>query len=125
MIIVLDATAWFAYFNGSGEGEVVRDYLSRADEAVTPASVVAEVTEAARARKDNPAEFLQFIESRSRVEPITADVAVRAGKLLANRPGTKLRVHDAFVAATAQAVGGRVVSLNPSLEGLEDIVPLG
>lgn len=125
MIIVLDATAWFAYFNGTAEGEVVRDYLERADEAVTPASVVAEVTEAARNRKDNPAEFLQFIESRSRVEPITGDVAVRAGKLLANRPGGRMRVQDAFVVATAQALGGRVVSLNPALEGLEDIVPLG
>lgn len=125
MIIVLDATAWFAYFNGSAEGEVVRDYLQRADEAITPASVVAEVTEAARARKDNPAEFLQFIESRTRVEPITPDIAVRAGKLLASRPGAKFRVHDAFVVATAQALSGRVVSLNPALEGHEDIVPLG
>jgi predicted nucleic acid-binding protein len=125
MIIILDATAWFAYFNGTAEGEVVRDYLQRADEAVTPASVVAEVTEAARHRKENPAEFLQFIESRSRVEPITADVALRAGKLLANQPGGPMRVHDAFVVATAQAIGGRVVSLNPALEGLEDIVPLG
>lgn len=125
MIIVLDATAWFAYFNGTPEGETVRLYLERADEAVTPASVAAEVAEAARRRKDNAADLLAFLESRSRVEPITGDIALRAGRILATHTGTRLRVHDAFVAATAQAVGGRVLSLNPALEGLEDIVPLG
>lgn len=125
MIIVLDVTAWFAYFNGSAAGEVVRDWLDRADEVVTPASVVAEVAEAARLRKGNPADFLQFIEARSRIEPINADIAARAGRLLATHGKSKLRVHDSFVVATAQALGGRVLSLNPALEGLEDIVPFG
>lgn len=120
----MDATAWFAYFNGTTAGEVVRDYLQRADEVVTPASVMAEVTEAARHRQENPNDFLTFVESWSRLEAITADVAVRAGKLMASSAGAKLRVHDAFVVATAQALNGRVLSLNPALEGLEDIVPL-
>lgn len=125
MIIVLDATAWFAFFNGTQEGEVVREYLERAEEAVTPASVVAEVTEAVRHRKENPNDFLHFLEAKSRIEPISADIALRAGKLLASHSRKRLRVHDAFVVATAQALGARVVSLNPALEGLEDIVPLG
>lgn len=125
MIIVLDATAWFAYFNGTPEGEVVREYLEKADEAVTPASVAAEIAQAARRRKENPADFVHFLESRTHIEPITADVALRAGKLLATHPSGLLRVHDAFVVATAQALGGRLLSLNPALEGLEDIVPLG
>jgi predicted nucleic acid-binding protein len=125
VILVLDATAWFAYFNGSREGEVVRAYLERADEVVTPASVVAEVAEAVRLRKENPSEFLAFLQARSRVEPIGADIAIRAGRLRAAQAGTKMRARDAYVVATAQAVGGRVLSLNPALEGLEDIVPLG
>ncbi len=125
MIIVLDASAWFAYFNGTAEGEVVRAYVQKADETVTPASVVAEVTEAARQRKDNPAEFIQFIESRGTIQPVTTDIAARAGRFLATHEKPRLQVRDALVVATAEAIGGRVISVNPSLEGLGDIVPLG
>lgn len=125
MKLVLDASAWFAYFAGSREGEVVRDYLSKADEVVTPASVVAEVAERAKARGDNPAEFVQFLESRSLVQPLTVEIAARAARLLAAHRGRKFDTQEAFVVATANELGARTLSLNPSLEGLEDIVPLG
>lgn len=125
MNIVVDASAWFAYFNGTNAGAVVKEYLESADEVITPASVVAEITQAARERHGNSQEFLHFVESKSRIEPITADIARRAGKLLATEPGRRLRVRDAFVLATAQATHARILSDNRSLEGLEDIVPLG
>lgn len=125
MIIVLDASAWFAYFNGTDEGKAVSAWIERAEEAVTPASVMAEVTEAARQRGVTPNEFLNFIRSRTKFEPITPEIALRAGRLLATHGRARMRVHDAFVVATAQALGGRLLSLNPALEGLEDIVPMG
>lgn len=125
MILVLDASAWFEYFNGSAVGEVIRDYLAKADEAITPASVLAEVVEAARLRGGNSNEFVEFIESKSRVEPITAEVARRAGKFMALRQGAKWRAREAFVLGTAQFRRARILSLNPNLEGLEDIIPLG
>lgn len=125
MIIVLDSSAWFEYFNGSTAGEVVRDYLGRADELITPASVIAEVVQAARLRGGNSNEFVEFLQSKSRIEPLTPEIARRAGKLMAQRHGARWRAREAFVLATAQHFRAKVLSLNPNLEGLEDIVPLG
>lgn len=125
MNVVLDATAWFEYFNGTNRGEVVRDYLHKATEAITPASVVAEVVEQARLRGGNTNEFVDFLQAKSRIEPLSAEIARRAGKLMALHQGSRWRAREAFVVATAQYRRARVLSLNPLLEGLQDIVPLG
>ena len=108
LIAVLDA----ADLHHAAAVDATREALGRGDRLVLPASAYAEILVAPHRRGgeavDTVAAFVDALPAS--VEPITRAIAARAADLRA-RHGTRLRLPDSLVIATAVVLGAtRVVT---------------
>lgn len=123
MTICLDTSAWLEYFNAGPHGPSVKKLLESDEDVLTPAIVAAQLIEAARRRNENSKAFLQFLQARSRVVPVTAEIARLAGKANATRatlesPWTLL---ESLIWATARHHHARLVTSDPLFAGLGNV----
>jgi predicted nucleic acid-binding protein len=115
----LDTSAWLEYFNAGPHGPKVRAILEGEERVFTPASVVAELIEAARRRKQNTQLFLRFLQAKSDVVPMNAEVARLAGRINAEHTDDpNWTMMESFVVATATYTGSRLLTRDPIYEGL-------
>jgi predicted nucleic acid-binding protein len=123
MSYCLDTSAWLEYFNAGPHGPAIKKLLEGEDEVITPAIVVAQLIEAARHRRENSKNFLQFLKTHSTIGPITAEVARLAGKLNAGRSGldNDWTMFESLVLATARQSHARLVTRDPIFAGLAQV----
>jgi len=93
-----------------GAVEALRERLTRGDRMVVPASAYAETLVGAFRRDEETAAAVELLyaDTNLHVEPLTPDIARSAARLRA-RHGNRLRLPDAFVVATAEALEARSV----------------
>lgn len=128
--LVFDAYAWVEYALDGPNADVVAAYLEGPSPVLTPASVVAELTEAMlrdHVETKLMDRVLAFVRSRSLVIAVDADVARRAGELNHER---KKKVKgwgmlDSFVYAVTLLHGGKVVTGDQHFMNLKNAVYLG
>lgn len=129
-VIVFDAYAWVEYALDSPKAERVAELLESASEAITPASVLAELKESMlrqgiRAPVMN--RILTYIKSRTTVVGIDSTVAELAGAINFTQ---KMAIKnwgmlDSFVYATAKVWGGTVLTGDPHFKQLKNVVYIG
>ncbi len=129
-VIIFDAYAWVEYALDTPKAERVAELLESASEAITPASVLAELKEsmlrqAIRAPVMN--RILTYIRSRTTVVAIDWIVAELAGEInFAQKRSIKnWGMLDSFVYATAKVRRGKVLTGDPHFKQLKDVVYIG
>lgn len=123
-LTVLDAGILIAVLDGAdlhhaAATRALRTRIDRGDELVLPASAYAEVLVAPYRRNEEAVATVEaFLDALPvRVEPATRAIAARAAELRA-RHGSRLRLPDALVVATAIDLGAEVLTTDsrwPSL----------
>ncbi len=109
--VVLDSFAWIDYFNGTSAGEKVQRFLE-AGPAVTPAIVIAELSEKYRRLNRGFRSKYDFVKARTSIAPLEEELAKMAGEINFER---KQRVKgwgmaDSIVLATARRSGSKIVT---------------
>lgn len=129
-IIVFDAYAWVEYALDSPKAEKVAELLESASEAITPASVLAELKES-MLRHGIKAyiikKILTYVKSRTTVVGIDSTVAELAGRLNFERKKTTKDwgMLDSFVYATSRLYGGKVLTGDPHFKHLKKVIYIG
>ncbi len=119
--VVLDSFAWIEYFNGTSAGEKVQNFLETGL-VVTPAIVVAELSEKHKRLNREFAPKYDFVKARTSIVPLEEELARVAGELNFER---KKRVKgwgmaDSIVLATARRSGSRIVTGDPHFKDLTE-----
>src|SRR2546425_394081 len=119
--VVLDSFAWIEYFNGTSRGERVQGFLE-SGLALTPAIVIAELSEKYRRLNREFGPKYDFVRARTSVVPLEEELARAAGEINFER---KKRVKgwgmaDSIVLAAARRSGSKVVTGDPHFKDLAE-----
>jgi len=119
--VVLDSFAWIEYFNGTTAGEKVQSFLE-AGRVLTPAIVVAELSEKHKRLNREFGPKYDFVKARTSVVPLEEELARVAGELNFER---KKRVKgwgmaDSIVLATARQSKSMIVTGDPHFKDLTE-----
>ena len=108
---VVDSFAWFEYFSGSTAGARAKPFIE-SSKGITPTIVVAELSEKYRREKLAFDRDLDFIVARTRVIPLDAGIAEKAGVLSHERKSKAKRwgLADSIVLATARECKAKIVT---------------
>jgi predicted nucleic acid-binding protein len=119
--VVLDSFAWIEYFNGTSAGEKVQNLLETA-RALTPAIVVAELSEKYKRLNREFGPRYDFVKARTSIVPLEEELARVAGEFNFER---KKRVKgwgmaDSIVLATARRSKSIIVTGDPHFKDLTE-----
>ncbi len=129
---MIDTYAWVEYLLGSRVGQAARKYIEGSG-AITPSVVLAELKkwylkelESGRRTEREMRAHLSFVESRTRVVPLDAQLAMKAGEtdFLMKKRIKGWPIVDSIVYATATAQASKVVTGDPHFKQLEEVVYL-
>jgi uncharacterized protein with PIN domain len=129
-VIIFDAYAWVEYALDSAKAERVAELLESASEAVTPASVLAELKESMLRqgiRVPVMNRILTYIKSRTTVVGIDSTVAELAGEInFTQKKAIKnWGMLDSFVYAMAKVRRGIVLTGDPHFKQLKNVIYIG
>jgi predicted nucleic acid-binding protein len=119
--VVLDSFAWIEYFNGTSAGEKVRNVLET-ELVVTPAIVVAELSEKHKRLNREFGPKYDFVKARTSIVPLEEELARVAGELNFERK-KKVKgwgMADSIILATARRAGSRIVTGDPHFRDLTE-----
>jgi predicted nucleic acid-binding protein len=121
LTVLIDSWAWIEYWKGGRLAADAGAYIEGDEEAVASTINLAEVyLWVARSYGEATAgEKVGTIEKRCHVIPVERDTAVEAAKI---KKTEKLGLADSLILATARQVGGKVVTGDPDLKSLRDVV---
>jgi toxin FitB len=124
LTVLIDSWAWIEYWKGGKLAVEAASYIDGDEESVVSAVNLAEVHLAIARSYDEAtaAEKVATMEKRCHVVPVDRDIAIEAAKI---KKKEKLGLADSLILATARQVGGRVVTGDPDLKALKDVVFLG
>lgn len=116
--IVVDSFAWIEYADGSTAGEIAREYIEGPSSLITPAIVVAELSDKATRtdrRDDWVGRLFPFIRRQTTIAPLTPGLADRAGELKwsLREASPEVGLADALVLATAREAEALVLTGDP------------
>ena len=119
--VVLDTFAWIEYFNGTSAGEKVQNFLETGL-VVTPAIVVAELSEKHKRLNREFGPKYDFVKARTSVVPLEEELARVAGELNFERKKMVKGwgMADSIVLATARRSGSRIVTGDPHFRDLTE-----
>ena len=124
MTVLIDSWAWIEYWKGGRLAEAAASYIDGDEESVLSAINLAEVYLAiARSYGEAMAgEKVATMEKRCHVVAVDRKIAIEAAKI---KRREKLGLADSVILATARQVGGKVVTGDPDMKALSDVVFLG
>jgi predicted nucleic acid-binding protein len=119
--VVLDSFAWIEYFNGTSAGEKVQNFLETGL-VVTPAIVVAELSEKHKRSNRDFGPKYDFVKARTSVVPLEEELARVAGELNFERKKSVKGwgMADSIILATARRAGSRIVTGDPHFRDLTE-----
>jgi predicted nucleic acid-binding protein len=119
--VVLDSFAWIEYFNGTSAGEKVQSFLE-AGRVLTPAIVVAELSEKHKRLNREFGPKYDFVKARTSVVPLEEELARVAGELNFERKKSVKGwgMADSIILATARRAGSRIVTGDPHFRDLTE-----
>jgi predicted nucleic acid-binding protein len=121
LTVLIDSWAWIEYWKGGRFAAEAGSYIEGDEEGVASTINLAEVYlwVAKSYGEATAGEKIGTIEKRCHVIPVERDTAVEAARI---KKREKLGLADSLILATARQVGGRVVTGDPGMKGLGDVV---
>lgn len=121
MTVLIDSWAWIEYWKGGKLAEEAATYIDGEEESVVSTINLAEVYLAiARSYDETTASGkVSTVEKRCHVVPVERDTAVEAAKI---KRKEKLGLADSLILATARQAGAKVVTGDPDMKGLRDVI---
>ena len=121
MTVLIDSWGWIEYWKGGKLSEKVASYIDGEEEMVVSAINLAEVYLWVSRTYDETIAGgkVATVEKRCHVIPVERDTALEAAKIKGKE---KLGFADGLILATARQVGGKVVTGDPDMKGLRDVV---
>ncbi len=119
--IVLDSLAWIEYFNGTSTGEKVQNFLE-SERVVTPAIVVAELSEKYKRLNRDFGSKYDFVRTRTSIVPLEEGLARAVGEINFERKKMVKGwgMADSMILATARRSGSRIVTGDPHFKDLPE-----
>ena len=110
-LLLLDASAWIEYFNGSDKGNHVKSVLEKED-CCTCITTLAEIVNWASRENKESKPLIDTIYGLSSIIKVNEDIAVLAGRLNFERKkvNTKWGMLDSFFLATGELYGLRILT---------------
>jgi uncharacterized protein with PIN domain len=129
-VVIFDTYAWVEYALDSPKAERVAQLLESASEAITPASVLAELKESMLRqgiRAPVMHQILTYIKNRTTIAAIDPTLAELAGEMNFTQKKTikNWGMLDSFVYATAKLRRGTVLTGDPHFKQLKDVIYIG
>lgn len=118
---MIDSWVWIEYWKGGRFAKGAAEYIEGDEESVVSAINLAEVHFwVARFYDDATADAkVSTIEKRCHVVAVEKDIAIEAARI---KRKEKLGLADSLIVATARKVGGKVVTGDPDMRGLGEVV---
>jgi predicted nucleic acid-binding protein len=122
-LILVDSFGWIEYLVDGQLASRYEEYLTEAAQLVTPTIVLYEVyKKLRRERKEEEALLVVAQMMKSKVVPLTEDLALSAAEISLNY---SLPMADAIVYATAIREGCPVATSDPHFKELRDVIYIG
>lgn len=120
--LLLDASAWIEFFDGSDRGALVKQILEN-DDCYTSIVTLAEVTNAALKKAKDPKAMIDFMTRTSSVIKIDNDIAVLAGRLNFERKklNKKWGTLDSFILASGSIYGLKILTKDNDFKDISDV----
>ena len=121
MTVLIDSWGWIEYWKGGKVAEDAAAYIEGDEESFVSTINLAEVyLWVAKSYDEATAgEKVATVERRCHVLPVERDTVIEAAKI---KKREKLGLADSLILASARQVGARVVTGDPDLNGLRDVV---
>ena len=115
---VIDTYAWIEYY--LGDNTSLKLLIENKDIA-TPALVIAELSDKFTREKEDFSDFFKFISSRSKIIPLTSEIALEAGKFksMMRKKHKQFGLADSIIYLTSKLSDAKLVSGDPHFKGLE------
>ncbi len=119
---LIDSYAWVEYYMGTDKGKDIKDIIETKKTA-TSILTIAELSDKFAREKEDFTHLLQFITSTSTLLPLTADIAVRSGKLKVDmrKKFKQFGLVDAIIYLTAKINNSKLLTGDPHFKNLSDV----
>lgn len=121
MTVLLDSWTWIEYWKGGESASEAAKYIEGDEESIVSAINITEIYfwVARYYDKEKADEKIGTIQKRCHVVGVGKEVAIGAANI---RLTNKLALADSLILATAREAGGKVVTGDPDMKGLEDVI---
>lgn len=121
--LVVDASAWLEYLDGSTKGEGIRKRFEKA-QLYTPAICLAEIIARMIRRGFSPEIAKIAVPARSTVVAIDGNIGITGGTLYAElrKERPKIALSDALTLAIARKLGAKVLTCDNDFRGIPEAV---
>jgi hypothetical protein len=129
-IIIFDAYAWVEYALDGANAGIVKDKLDLAEEAFTPASVIAELKEIMLrhgVEGETISHVIDFIKARTLVVDIDSDISELSGDINFRNKKTirDWGMLDSMVLAVSRTKRGSILTGDPHFKHLSKVIFIG
>lgn len=123
---LLDSYAWVEYYLGSEKGVKIKDIVETKNIA-TPLLAIAELSDKFARENSDFTSLFQFINSRSTILPLTAEIALDSGKfkLEMRKRFKQFGLVDALIYLTAKKNNLKLLTSDMHLKGLDNVEFMG
>lgn len=121
MLFVIDSCGWIEYFTRGPLLEQFKKYILKNNKIITPSVIIFEVYKALKLKRneEEATEFVSVIVNRSTIINLTKETVINAADLSLEY---KLSLADALIYATAKEYKAKLVTSDPHLKNLENVV---
>ena len=117
---LIDTFAWIEYYLGEDVGLKL---LLETKEIATPALVIAELSDKFARENEDFKDFFQFISSKSKVIPLSMEIALASGKFKSKmrKKYKQFGLADSIIYLTAKLNNSKLLTGDPHFKGLDDV----
>lgn len=121
MTVLIDSWTWIEYWKGGKLAKAAAVYIDGDEESIVSTVNISEVYfwVARYYGEATAAEKLKTVEKRCSVVAVDKEVAIAAAKI---KIECKLGLADSLIMATARHLGAKVVTGDPDMKGLKDVI---
>lgn len=121
---IIDTFAWIEYYLGE---DVNLKLLIETKDIATSSLVIAELSGKFTRENENFDEFFQFISSRSKIIPLSVEIALKSGKFKSEmrKKYRQFGLADAIIYLTAKLNNSKLLTGDPHFKGMDHVEFIG
>lgn len=119
--MIIDASAWIEFFNGTERGKVVKEKVS-VPSCYTPITSLSELSNWAEREKKDINQIMEIVNKLSTILPLEMDISILAGQInfFRKQANDKWGIMDSFVLATAKIYKQEILTKDHDFKDLPE-----